>query len=54
MGTLAGCAYIALILIIGHSALKHRREGWWVGLALAIFLGSIFLWPFILNWLFGL
>jgi len=52
MGLLGGIAYIALGLVVGYSALKHRGEGWRSGALLALLILTLPGWVFGLLWLF--
>jgi hypothetical protein len=51
MGFLAGVAYLALALIILHSAVKHRQPGWISGVVFALGLLSLPLWVWLLVWM---
>jgi hypothetical protein len=44
MGVAGGAAYIALALVLGWAALKHRRSGWAAGLLFAVLVITMPTW----------
>lgn len=52
MGSVALAVYIAFGLVIGWSAVRHRREGWKSGVLFSLLWLSIPLWVAALLWLY--
>jgi hypothetical protein len=51
LGMFYGLLYIAIAIVIGWSAVKHRNKGWFAALLFAILLLSIPAWVFGSFWL---
>jgi ABC-type glycerol-3-phosphate transport system permease component len=46
-------AYITLCVVMGYSAVRHRRKGWQVGLLLALLMLTLPVWTVGVMWLLG-
>jgi hypothetical protein len=53
MGVAGGAAYIALALVLGWAALKHRCSGWGAGLLFAVLVITLPAWVGAVIYLFA-
>lgn len=52
MGLLAGFVYFGILFALIRSAVRHRGEGWRVGLVLVLMIFSMPYWIHYLLWAF--